>query len=231
MDPSPEAFRIPLPPGAGAPDSVAALARVPAQPHALVLLAHGAGADMHHAFLAGLAEALAQVGVATMRYQFPYTDAGRRRIDPQPLLLATVRAAAATAAARWPTLPRFAGGKSMGGRMTTLASASAPLPVRGLVVLGFPLHPRGQTGTTRADHLAAIRQPLLLLQGTRDELTELQALRPMVPQHARLHVVEHADHGFAVLRRSGRTAEQVQAELRDAIAAFVRDPGDGAPLV
>lgn len=196
-------------------------------------LAHGAGADMHHHFMATLAETLAAHGVATLRYQFPYTEAKRRRIDAQPLLLACVRAAAASCAARWPALPCFAGGKSMGGRMTTLAASMSPLPVRGLVAFGFPLHPRGQPATHRADHLAKLPHPLLVLQGTRDELGEVARLAPCLPAHARLHVVEHADHGFAVLRRSGRDAAEVMVELARTVADFMvaQTPAPALPLV
>lgn len=191
---------------------------------AVMTLAHGAGADMHHGFLAAVATRLAVRGITCMRHQFPYTEAKRRRIDAKPTLLATIRAAAEHARARWPSLPLFVGGKSMGGRMATLAAADAPLPgVCGLVLLGFPLHPRGQISTERAEHLPRVGVPSLFVQGTRDELGSVELVRSVVPAAGRMHVIEHADHGFAVLRRSGRTADEVFDELITAVDAFVVD--------
>src|SRR5262249_33787581 len=141
---------------------------------AVFVLAHGAGAGMRHAFLETIARRLAARGVATLRYQFPYTERGQRRIDPEPLLLATVRAAVAAGRELAGGLPLVAGGKSMGGRMTSRAAAAAPLDgVRGLAFLGFPLHPAGQPAVSRAVHLSETRVPLLFLQGTRDTLAEL----------------------------------------------------------
>jgi uncharacterized protein len=203
---------------------VSALLLRPAAPRALYLLAHGAGAGMTHRFLAAFARALADRGVATLRYQFPYVEAGGRRPDPRPLLLATVRAAAAAAAERADGLTLLAGGKSMGGRMTSLAAAETPLPgVVGLVFAGFPLHAARRSGTERADHLALVPLPMLFLSGTRDALAELPLLRPVCARlgdRAELHVVEGADHGFDVLRASGRTGGEVLAELADAVRAF-----------
>ncbi|HET6581894.1 MAG TPA: alpha/beta family hydrolase [Nannocystaceae bacterium] len=192
---------------------------------ALYVLAHGAGADMHHRFMVDVAGALARERIATLRYQFPYTQAGARRIDPKPILLATVRRAVALAREHAGDLPLVAGGKSMGGRMTSLAAAGAPLPgVRALVFLGFPLHPAKQPATERAIHLADVGVPMLFLSGTRDELATLELLRPVVAtlgERATLHVVEHADHGFGVLKRSGRTNAEVLDELASATASFV----------
>jgi predicted alpha/beta-hydrolase family hydrolase len=194
--------------------SVAALLVRPRAPRALYALAHGAGAGMTHRFLEAFAGALADRGVATLRYQFPYAEAGRRRPDPRPLLLATVRAAVAVAAARAGGLTLLAGGTSMGGRMTSVA---------GLVFAGFPLHPARRPGIERAEHLDRVALPMLFLAGTRDALAELPLLRPVCARlagRAELHVVDGADHGFAVLRRSGRTGEAVTAELADAVRAF-----------
>src|SRR5690606_7271948 len=161
--------------------SVSALWLAPPGARAALALAHGAGAGMRHAFMESLAAALARAGVATLRYQFPYVEAGRRRPDRPPALEATVRAAAAAAARLAPELPLVAGGKSMGGRMTSRAQAAEPLPgVRGLVFYGFPLHPAGRPGTERADHLAAVALPMLFLQGTRDNLADLELLRPVL---------------------------------------------------
>jgi predicted alpha/beta-hydrolase family hydrolase len=215
---------------------VSALYVRPRAERALLVLAHGAGAGMTHRFLEALAGALAESGVATLRYQFPYLEAGGRRPDPRPLLLATVRAAVAAGAERAGGMPLLAGGKSMGGRMTTLAAAEAPLAgVAGIVLAGFPLHPAGRPGTERADHLASVPHPMLFLQGTRDALAPLALLGPICARlpRAELQEIAGADHGFAVLRRSGRTPGEVMAELAGAVRAFadrVARSGGGAPI-
>jgi predicted alpha/beta-hydrolase family hydrolase len=195
----------------------------PQRARLLYVLAHGAGADMRHRFLQQIAEALAHRAVATFRFQFPYTQARRRRIDPPAVLHGAVRAAVRAASNAAPGLPVLAGGKSMGGRMTTQAQAEAPLEgVRGIALLGFPLHPAREPSVARAEHLPRVRVPLLFLQGTRDELADLLLLRPIVERlpQTDLRVIEGADHSFHVLRRSGRTDEEVLAELADAIAAW-----------
>jgi uncharacterized protein len=196
----------------------------PAGARRLLVFAHGAGAGMGHRFLAALSARLAEVGIAIFRYQFPYIAAGGRRPDPRPTLLATVRSAVAAAAAAAPDLPLLAGGKSMGGRMTSLAAAEAPLAgVHGLVFFGFPLHAAGRPSTERADHLAAVRLPMLFLQGERDQLADLALLRPICERlgaGATLHVVPTADHGFHVLKRSGRSDEEVLTELAREVAAW-----------
>ena len=208
-------------PGAG---EVSALVLTPARPQAWYVFAHGAGAGMRHRFMEALAQRLAARGVATLRYQFPYAEQGGRRPDPEPLLLATVRAAVAAGREAAGGLPLLAGGKSMGGRMTSRAAAAAPLEgVRGLVFVGFPLHPAGQPGVARAEHLARVTVPMLFLQGTRDTLANLELLSPIVGQlggRATLRVIEHADHGFHVLKRSGRSDEQVLDELAAAVAEW-----------
>ena len=189
----------------------------------LYVLAHGAGADMRHRFLQRIAEALADRGVATFRFQFPYTQARRRRIDPPAVLHGAIRAAVRAASSAAPELPLIAGGKSMGGRMTTQAQAEAPLPgARGIALLGFPLHPARDQSVARAEHLPRVRIPMLFLQGTRDELADLSLLNPIVEKLPRavLRVIEGADHSFHVLRRSGRTDEEVIAELASAIAEW-----------
>ena len=196
----------------------------PGDATSLLLLAHGAGAGMLHPFMQRVALDLADRGVATLRYQFPYMEAGSRRPDCQPKLLATVRSAVAEAGRQAPDLPLLAGGKSMGGRMTSLAQAAEPLAgVRGLVFLGFPLHPAGRPGVERSEHLSHIDLPLLFLQGTRDRLAELELLEPVLDalgSTARLRIVEGADHSFHVLKRSGRDEDEVMAELADATADF-----------
>ena len=198
----------------------------PADPWLLYVLAHGAGAGMRHRFMEAVAAALASRGVATLRYQFPYTETGGRRPDPPGVLEATVRAAVDAAHAHAPELPLVAGGKSLGGRMTSNAQARRPLyGVRALVFLGFPLHPPKQPGDRRAEHLQQVELPMLFLQGTRDELAHLDLLGPVCDRlgpRATLHVVEGADHGFDVLKRSGRSDAEVMDELADTLAAWCR---------
>lgn len=212
--------RIPVP---GA-DAVSALLLLPARPRALYVFAHGAGAGMRHAFMEALAGRLAAHGIGSLRYQFPYTERGSARIDPEPVLLATVRAAVAAGREAAGGLPLLAGGKSMGGRMTSRAAAVAPLDgVAGLVFVGFPLHPAGQPGVTRADHLAKVGLPMLFLQGTRDTLADLALLRPVLERlgaRATLRVLEDADHSFHVRKKSGRTDEDVLEALAAAVAEW-----------
>jgi len=176
-----------------------------------------------------VAEALAERGVATLRYQFPYTEAGGRRPDPPGVLQATVRAAVTTAATVAPGLPLLAGGKSLGGRMTSSAAAKTPLPgVRGLVFLGFPLHAPGRSGIERAEHLDQVGVPMLFLQGTRDALADLELMRTVCARlgaRATLHVVEGGDHSFAALKRSGRSDTEVITELADTIAGWPAEQG------
>jgi uncharacterized protein len=202
---------------AGEAGPVSALLRRPDGADRLLVLAHGAGAGMRHAFMEGLAAALAERGIGTFRYQFPYTEAGRRRPDREPVLRATVGAAVEAARERAGDLPLFAGGKSMGGRMTSRAAAIDGLPgVQGLVFFGFPLHPPGKPSTDRADHLADVDLPILFLQGDRDAFGGLDLVEPLVERlgpRAALHVVAGADHGFHVPKRSGRTDAEVLAEL------------------
>jgi uncharacterized protein len=203
---------------------VSALIMHPASARLILALGHGAGAGMRHPFMERLAEALAGEGIATLRYQFPYMEQGARRPDPPAVLEATVRAATALARERAPNLPLLAGGKSLGGRMTSNAMARRPLDgVVGLVFFGFPLHPAKQPGTARADHLARVDLPMLFLQGTRDALADIGLMTSVtgaLGPRATLHVVEGADHGFAVLKRSGRTDADVLAELARTVAAW-----------
>lgn len=215
--------------------AVSAVLRAPSDAVALLVLAHGAGAGMEHPFMEAAAGALADRAVATLRFQFPYMEAGKRRPDRPAVAAAAVRAAVEAARAEATELaavrgherpmPLFAGGKSFGGRMTSTAAASAPLPgVSGLVFLGFPLHPAGRPGTDRAAHLAKVGVPMLFVQGPRDRLADLDLLRPVVRElgdRATLHVVEGGDHGFKVLKRSGRTDTEVMAEIAETVAGFV----------
>ena len=188
-----------------------------------LVLAHGAGADMHHAFLPAAAGRLADEGGATLRFQFPYSERGSRRPDPAKRLIACGRSAGARARELAGGLPLLAGGKSMGGRMTSLAAAETPLEgVAGLVFFGFPLHPAGreEKAEERGAHLARVGLPMLFLPGDRDRLADLALLRPRLPEGATLHVVEHADHGFHVTKRSGRSDAEVLAELAAGTRAF-----------
>ncbi|HWN69956.1 MAG TPA: alpha/beta family hydrolase [Haliangium sp.] len=197
----------------------------PPSARALYVMAHGAGAGMDHPFLDSMSARLAARGVATLRFQFPYMQAGSKRPDPPRVLLAAVRAALDAAGAAMPGVPLVAGGKSMGGRMTSqLMAADAHPAVRGLVFLGFPLHPAGKLGRARGDHLASVQAPMLFLQGTRDTLADLDLVRAVLAglgERATLHVVEGGDHSFDVLKRSGRDREQVHDELADTIAAWL----------
>ena len=205
------------------------LVDTPADAHSGLVLAHGAGAGMRHAFMAAIAQGLARRGVAVLRYEFPFIQQGSKRPDRPGVAQAAVRAAVDEAVQRWPGLPLFAGGKSFGGRMSSQAQASAPLPgVRGLVFFGFPLHPAGQPSVQRAEHLVQVGLPMLFLQGTRDALAQMALVRDTVQslgERASLHVVEGADHGFEVLKRSGRTNEEVIEELVATAAAWMGSHG------
>jgi len=209
--------------------SVTGLLHLPPAAHTLLVLAHGAGAGMRHRFFETIVPLMADRGVATLRYQFPYMEAGRKRPDAPPVAQATVRAAVVTAAGLAPELPLLAGGKSFGGRMTSAAQSVTPLDgVRGLVFLGFPLHAAGRPGTSRADHLDRVAIPMLFLQGTRDALADLPSIRAVTDRlgtRAVLHVIDGADHSFAVLKRSGRTNESVRAELVSVIAGWSAKAG------
>jgi predicted alpha/beta-hydrolase family hydrolase len=203
--------------------SVSGLLRAAPDAFAGLVLAHGAGAGMHHPFMRALAEGLAERGVTTLRYQFPYMEAGSKRVDPPPVAHQAVRAAVSAVAGN---LPLFAGGKSFGGRMTSQAQALDPLPgVRGLVFFGFPLHPAGKPSTDRARHLAEVRIPMLFLQGTRDALAEAGLIEGVVQQlgsRATLLALPDADHAFHVPARSGRTDREVLETMLDATATFMR---------
>jgi predicted alpha/beta-hydrolase family hydrolase len=209
---------------AGKPASVSALLMRTAKARACYVFAHGAGAGMTHAFMTDAAKGLAERGIATLRYQFPYMEKGGKRPDSPAVAQAAVRGAVAAAAQHCPGLPLIAGGKSFGGRMTSQAQAKAPLPgVVGLAFFGFPLHAVGKPSSDRADHLADVRVPMLFLQGSADKLAEIDLLKPVVKTlgaRATLHLVEGADHSFHVPKRSGRSERDVMAEILDAFAAW-----------
>jgi uncharacterized protein len=204
---------------------VSGLLQAPRQARACVVLAHGAGAGMAHPFMAAVATELAQRGIASLRYQFPYMERGGKRPDPPKLAHATVRAAVAAASWSLPQLALVAGGKSFGGRMTSQAQAAAPLPgVRGLAFFGFPLHPAGRPSQERGQHLFDIAIPMLFLQGTRDALAQPDEIEPLcraLGERAVLRAFRDADHSFHVPARSGRTDLQVRGEMLDVLAAWI----------
>jgi predicted alpha/beta-hydrolase family hydrolase len=199
---------------------------MPKEAIACYVLAHGAGAGMHHPFLATVAAGLAERRIATLRYQFPYMEQKAKRPDPPPLAHAAVRAAVAEAARQAPGLALIAGGKSFGGRMTSQAQALSPMPnVRGLAFLGFPLHPAGKPSRERALHLDDVKVPMLFLQGTRDTLADLGELQPVIDslgRRATLKLFDDADHSFHVPARTGKRDAEVMAEVLDAFAQWVR---------
>jgi len=197
--------------------SVSALLLRSDDARALYVFAHGAGAGMSHKALEANAKALAERGIATLRYQFPYMEKGSKRVDPPKVAHAAVRAAVADAGRLAPELPLFAGGRSFGGRMTSQAQALEPLPrVQGLAFLGFPLHPAGKPGIERAEHLAHVGIPMLFVSGDRDALADVDLLKPVVAglgDRATLHLVAGADHSFRVAAK--------EAEAIDALAAWI----------
>lgn len=191
----------------------------PANAVACFVFAHGAGAGMTHSFMLAFSEGLAERGVATLRYQFPYMENGSKRPDAPKVAHAATRAAVTQARRRFPQLPLIAGGKSFGARMTSQAQAAEPLAgVTGLAFIGFPLHPAGKPAVDRADHLKQVGIPMLFLQGTRDELADLQLLQPAVKALGPLATIvlfDDADHSFHVRVRSGQTDSQVMSAMLD----------------
>lgn len=199
--------------------AVSAIWDKPAKAKAVLVLAHGAGAGMTHKAMQATAEGLAARGIACLRFNFPYMEAGSRRPDGPAVAHAAVRAAVEHAAKLAPSLPLFAGGRSFGGRMTSQAQAAEALKaVRGLVFFAFPLHPPGKPGVERADHLAKVKVPMLFLQGSRDEFAETDLLKATVKKlgkQAELLLVDHADHSFHVPAKSGRKDPEVLGEILD----------------
>jgi predicted alpha/beta-hydrolase family hydrolase len=204
---------------------VSGLLQTPPEARACYVMAHGAGAGMAHPFMAAMANGLAERGVATLRYQFPYMEQGSKRPDTPKLAQATVRAAVAEASRLLPELALFAGGKSFGGRMTSQAQAASPLSgVCGLVFLGFPLHPAGRPSDERGAHLSAVQIPMLFVQGTRDQLADLQLLQTLAGQlgaRATLTLFQDADHSFHVPARTGRKDSEIMAEISDVLADWI----------
>lgn len=206
--------------------TVSALLEAPPSPLACYVFGHGAGAGMEHPFMTRVALGLAERGIATLRYQFPYMERGSRRPDTPKVAHATVRAAVAEAAQRQPRLPLIAGGKSFGARMTSQAQAVSPLPgVVGLLFFGYPLHPAGKPSIDRAQHLGDVKVPMLFVQGTRDELADAGLIEPTVEalrSHAMLHWVPDGDHSLHVPARSGRSDAQVLDAALDAARDWVQ---------
>jgi len=204
---------------------VSALLQLPPAATVCFVLAHGAGAGMEHPSMETIAVDLAARNIATLRFQFPYMERRSRRPDPPPVCHATVRAAVAEAARLAPKLTLIAGGRSFGGRMTSQAQAIEPLPgVKGLAFLGFPLHPAGKPSAERAEHLDDVNAPMLFLQGTRDELAQLELLQPLIDRlgaRVTLKLLQDADHSFHVPARTGRKDAEVRAEMLDALATWI----------
>jgi predicted alpha/beta-hydrolase family hydrolase len=211
---------------------VSAVLQRPDDAFALIVVAHGAGAGLDHWFMKAIADRLAVRGLAVLRYNFPFTEHGKKRPDHQPKLLKTVRSAHARALEVADGLPVFEGGKSMGGRMTTLVAAAGDLEgTSGLVFFGFPLHSPAKPGVERAAHLPDVAMPMLFLQGSRDALARLELLEPVLEPlpDATLHVIDQANHGFHVPKRTGRTDDDVLDELADIAVDWTRSMVASAP--
>jgi predicted alpha/beta-hydrolase family hydrolase len=190
---------------------------MPEKAECFLVLALGAGAGMNHTFMHGIAIALAELGVGTLRFNFPYSEKNLKRPDPAPILIETVYAAVNKANEYYKNIPLFAGGKSLGGRMTsTAASKKALANIRGIAFFGFPLHAPGKASNERAEHLFQVSIPMLFLQGTNDKLADLNLLQPVVNKlnnKATLHIIEGADHSFHVPKKSGKTDDEIIKEL------------------
>ena len=196
---------------------VSALLLRPERARCLLVLAHGAGAGMRHKFMEVISAKLADREIATFRYQFPYMERGIKRPDPESVLTATVRSAVISARERGDGLPLFAGGKSMGGRMTSLTAAKEPLyDVRGLIFFGFRLHAAGKPSAERGEHLVKVNVPMFFLQGSCDTLADLKLLKPLcnrIGKRAELFVLAGGDHSFHMLKSSGRSGDDVLDEI------------------
>ena len=209
--------RIALP-GGGAVSAVVALPsgfRQPGRTPA-VILAHGAGSDMKSPFMSTVHTGLARSGYVAVKFNFPYTEARRHAPDPRPVLEACYRAVVDAVARDRALAPPWIviGGKSLGGRIATYVAAGGAA-VRGVVLLGYPLHPAGRPDELRAAHLPAVGVPTLFIQGTRDALCDLERLRPVLRRipKATLHTVEGGDHSFRLPRRTGRSDAEVLADV------------------
>jgi len=182
----------------------------------LYVFAHGAGAGMNHSFMEKVSALFYEEGIGTLRFNFPYVEKGKKSPDPAPILIQTIRSAVEAAKKYSGDIKLFAGGKSMGGRMTSMADAKEPLGVNGIIFFGFPLHAPGKPSNERAEHLYSVSAPMLFLQGTRDKLADLKLLNPVIKKlkdKAEIHIVDEADHSFHLPKSLGRTDEEVQKEL------------------
>jgi predicted alpha/beta-hydrolase family hydrolase len=208
------------------PAEVSALFMLPENATHLLILAHGAGANMRHATMQAIAERLAEVGIATLRFNFPFMEAGRPRVDSPEVSGATIRAAAATAREVAPGLPLLAGGHSFGGRMTTNAAAESPIEgVKGIILFSFPLHMPDKPATKRAEHLSSVTVPMLFLSGTRDKLADLDLLKPVVEKLnplAALHLLDTADHSYKILKRTRESKEDVFVEMARVVREWIK---------
>ena len=205
--------------------NVSAVLMTPEDAKYLLVLAHGAGAGMKHPFMEILSAKLVEKNFAVFRYQFPYFEKVKRSPDPPNILTATVRSAVDAVSNKLKGLPVYAGGKSLGGRMTSIAASKEALPnVKGIIFFGFPLHAPGKPSSDRSEHLFKVTVPMLFLQGTRDKLADLNLLKLVIKKlknKAELHIIEGADHSFHILKSSGRTDEQVIEELADSSREWI----------
>lgn len=206
---------------------VSGIVTMPDAPELFLVLAHGAGADMNHSFMKTISDYLADEGIAVLRYNFPYTENKKKRPDFAPVLIETVRSAVDAARRYSKDIPLIAGGKSMGGRMTSMAASKETLEgVKGIVFFGFPLHPPGQTSVERSEHLYNVNVPMLFLQGTRDKLAEPELLIPITKKlgnKASLQLIEGADHSFKVLKSSGKSNDEVLHQLAKEVIKWGKD--------
>ena len=214
-----ERFRIGV--GIGPAPEVGALLVRAREPVATLVFGHGAGADMHHATMEAIAQAFAAVGISTLRFNFPFKELGKSRVDSKDTSMATVAAALALAKDTCDG-PYYLGGHSFGGRMATHAMVDRGLDVSGMIFGSFPLHPAGKPSTHRADHMDAIDAPMLFLSGTRDGLAEPELLTQVVHRiGATLRWLDTADHGYKVLKRKRTRTDDVFAEMAGYAREFV----------
>ena len=191
---------------------------------ASVVLAHGAGADMNHAYMETFARGLAAKDLTVYRFNFLYTQVGKKAPDRQPVLEETYNRVVEAIRSADPS-PLFLGGKSMGGRIAShiVAAGSA---ADGLVFLGYPLHPPGRPDRIRDAHLAEVKVPMLFVEGTRDPfcpLDTLEEVRSRLPGRTDVVVIEDGDHSLKVRKSSGRDTEAAWQEAIDAIAGWISE--------
>jgi len=206
---------------------VSGILNIPDNSECIYVFAHGAGAPMQHTFMEQASLCLSYERIATLRFNFPYTENKTKRPDPAAVLMETIRSAVKIAQQYSNELPVFAGGKSMGGRMSSMAAASEKglQTVKGLIFFGFPLHAPGKPSDERAEHLYKVNIPMLFLQGTRDSLASLDLLTPVVNklgEKASIHIITGADHSFNMLKSSGRANQEVLKELARISAQWMK---------